>query len=62
MTKLGLLGFAEASMLLGLVAVFWLDYLDDKSFIVVFMVVIAAFFIPSLLAIRSERQADSVAR
>jgi ABC-type Fe3+ transport system permease subunit len=61
MTTLRLLGLAEASVLLGLGVVYWFDYLDHDSFLVVFLIVIAAFFVPSLLAIRSERQAESTA-
>ena len=61
MTKLRLLGLAEASVLLGLVLLFWFDYLERESFIIVLMVVITAFFIPSLLAIRSERKAETEA-
>lgn len=55
MTKLRLLGLAEASVLLSLGLAYWFDYLEHECFLFVFMVVIAAFFAPSLLAIRSER-------
>ena len=61
MTKLRLLGLAEAGVLLGLGLGYWLDYLDHEGFVFLFMVVIAAFFIPSLLAIRSERGDQSEA-
>lgn len=62
MSKLHLLGLAEASVLCGLGIVYWLGYVDRHSAAIMFMVVIAAFFGPSLLAIRAEQRASRAAR
>ena len=58
LNQLRLLGLAEASVLVGLGIVWWLDIIDHFAFIVLMAVVGVAFLVPSLLAIRSERQAN----
>ncbi|EDL50387.1 hypothetical protein [Erythrobacter sp. SD-21] len=55
MSKLGLLTFAELNTLAGLVVLHLLSSIDFNVLITVGAVVIAAFVIPSLLAIRDER-------
>ena len=61
MTKLRLLSLAEATVLLGLGLLYGLDLLELRSLLLVFAVVTVAFFIPSLLAIRSERKGETEA-
>ena len=60
MTKLGLLTFAELSTLAGLVVLHLLNSIAFNVLITVGAVVIAAFAIPSLLAIRDERTSVEV--